>query len=162
MLIIDTDAASVLAKGKLLEETLALFENHEVLITPKIEEELEKPLEHGYNYPEKIFEKLDTEPPSEQERKQYRERFNEQSVDKGELEAIAIAESRDAIFFTMDQAAARHAEKQKVQTLSFNNLAKLLHEKEIISKEYLKDSIELIEQKDNRKIDTGEIFQEEQ
>lgn len=161
MLIIDTDAASVLAKGKLLEETLELFENHNVVITPKIEEELEKPLEHGYNYPKQIFEKIDTEAPSEQERKQYREWFNEQSVDKGELEAIAIVESRDAIFFTMDRAANRYAEKQDVQTLAFNNLVKLLHEKEIISKEDLKDSIELIEQKDNRRIDTDEIFQEE-
>ena len=162
MLIIDTDAASVLAKGKLLDETLELFDNHEVVITPKIEEELEKPLEHGYNYPNQIFEKIDTESPTEKERKQYREWFNEQSVDKGELEAITIAESRDAIFFTMDQAANQYAEKQKVQTLAFNNLVKLLHEKEIMSKEDLKDSIKLIEQKDNRKIDTDEIFQEEQ
>jgi predicted nucleic acid-binding protein len=159
MLIIDTDAASVLAKGELLEETLELFKNHEVVITPKIEEELEKPLEHGYNYPNQVFEKLDTESPSEQEQKQYREWFNEQSVDKGELEAIAIAESRDAIFFTMDQAANRYAEKQKVQTLAFNNLAKLLHEKEIIPKQDLKGSIELIEQKDNRRIDKENIFQ---
>lgn len=152
MLIIDTDAASVLAKGKLLEETLELFENHEVIITPKIEEELEKPLEHGYKYPNQIFNKMNTETPTEEERKQYREWFNENSVDRGELEAIAIAESRDAIFFTMDQAANRYAEKQKVQTLAFNNLVKLLHKKEIISKDDLKDSIELIEQKDNRKI----------
>lgn len=58
MLIIDTDAASVLAKGELVEETLELFKNHEVVITPKIEEELEKPLEHGYKYPNKILDKI--------------------------------------------------------------------------------------------------------
>lgn len=161
MLIIDTDAASVLAKGKLLEETLELFKNHEIVITPKIEEELEKPLEHGYNYPNQIFDKINTETPTEEERKQYREWFNEQSVDKGELEAIAIAESRDAIFFTMDQVAARYAEKQNVQTLAFNNIVKLLHEKEIVSKKDLKDSLELIEQRDNRRIEIGDIFPEE-
>lgn len=110
MLIIDTDAASVIAKGKLIEETLKLFENHRVVITPKIEEELEKPLEHGYNYPNQIFDKIDTENPTEEERKQYREWFNEQTVDKGELEAITIAKLRDAIFFTMDKAAKRYAE----------------------------------------------------
>lgn len=159
MLIIDTDAASVLAKGELLEETLALFENHEVIITPKIEEELEKPLEHGYKYPNKIFDKVNTGTPTEEERKQYREWFNEQSVDKGELEATAVAASRDAIFFTMDQAAAKYAEKQGVQTLAFNNLEKLLLEKEIIFRDELEKSIELIEQKDNRKIDREKIFQ---
>lgn len=159
MLIIDTDAASVLAKAKLLDETLEVFKNHKVVITPKIEEELEKPLEHGYKYPNKVFDKLYTETPTEEERKQYREWFKEQSVDKGELEATAVAESRDAIFFTMDQAAAKYAEKQGVQTLAFNNLAKLILEKEIIFKEELRDSIELIEQKDNRKINRENIFQ---
>ena len=159
MLIIDTDAASVLAKGELVEETLELFKNHEVVITPKIEEELEKPLEHGYKYPNKIFDKIDTVNPTEEERKQYRQRFNEQSVDKGELEAITVAESRNAIFFTMDQAAAKYAEKQEVQTIAFNNLAKLLNEKEIISKKELKNSIKTIEQKDNRKINTENILQ---
>ncbi|QGA80325.1 hypothetical protein [Candidatus Nanohalobium constans] len=160
MLIIDTDAASVLAKGELVDETLKLFKNHKVVITPKIEEELEKPLEHGYKYPNKIFDKLDTETPAKEERKQYRERFNEQSVDKGELEAITVAESRNAIFFTMDQAAAKYAEKQEVQTIAFNNLAKLLNQKEIISKDELKDSIKTIERKDNRKINTDNILKE--
>ncbi|PSG98532.1 MAG: hypothetical protein BRC29_00205 [Nanohaloarchaea archaeon SW_7_43_1] len=108
----DTDAASVLAKGKLLDETLKLFKNHKVVITPKIKEELGKPIEHGYGYPSRIFDKINTETPNKKERKQYREWFNEQTVDKGELEAIAMAKSRDAIFFTMDQKASRYAEKQ--------------------------------------------------
>lgn len=162
MLIIDADAASVLAKGKLLEGTLKLFENHNVVITPKIEEELEKPLEHGYNYPEQIFNKIYTEYPTKEERKQYRKWINEQSVDKGELEVIAIGGSRDAIFFTMDQEASRYAEKQDVQTVAFNNIMKLLHKKEIISKENLEDSIKLIERKDNRNIDKKDIFKESQ
>jgi len=58
----------------------------------------------------------------------------------------------------MDKAAARYAEKQEVQILAFNNLAKLLLKKQVISKEELRNSIELIEKKDNRKIDTEEIF----
>jgi predicted nucleic acid-binding protein len=139
-------------QSELLEETLELFENHEVVITPKIEEELEKPLEHGYSYPNRIFDRIDTEPPTSEERDQYREWFNEQTVDKGELEAIAIADSRDAIFFTMDQAANRYAERREVQTLSFRTLVELLHEKEILSKKDLNDSIKLIEQRDNRKL----------
>jgi predicted nucleic acid-binding protein len=158
VLIIDTDAASALAKGELVEETLKLFKNHEVVITPKIEEELEKPLEHGYKYPNKILDKIHTQRPTEEERKQYRRRLDEQPADKGELEAITVAESRDAIFFTMDQAAAKYAEKQEVQNLSFNNLVKLLNQEEIISKKELKESIKTIEQKDNRKINIESIL----
>jgi predicted nucleic acid-binding protein len=158
VLIIDTDASSVLAKGELVEETLKLFKNHEVVITPKIEEELEKPLEHGYKYPNKILDKIHPGNPTEEERKQYRRRLDEQPVDKGELEAITVAESRDAIFFTMDQAAAKYAEKQEVQNLSFNNLVKLLNQEKIISKKELKESIKTIEQKDNRKINIESIL----
>jgi len=159
VLIIDTDASSVLAKGELVEETLKLFKNHEVVITPKIEEELEKPLEHGYKYPNKILDKIHTQRPTEEERKQYRRRLDEQPADKGELEAITVAESRDAIFFTMDQAAAKYAEKQEVQNLSFNNLVKLLNQEEIISKKELEESIKTIEQRDNRKINIQNILQ---
>jgi len=158
MLVVDTDAASVLAKGQLLEEILELFHNHKVVITPKIEEELEKPLEHGYSYPERVFEKIKTEPPTEDERNQFQKWFNEDTVDRGELEGIAVAKSRDAIFFTMDQSAARYAEKQDVQTLAFNNLAKLILEKEIISRKEVRKSVELIEDKDNRKLDSEDIF----
>ena len=58
----------------------------------------------------------------------------------------------------MDQSAARYAEKQDVQTLAFNNLAKLILEKEIISRKELRKSVELIEDKDNRKLDSEDIF----
>lgn len=158
MLIIDTDAASVLAKGELLEQTLELFEKHETVITPKIEEELEKPLEHGYDYPNKIFQKIKTENPTEKERIQYRKQFNEQSIDKGELEAITVSKNRDSIFFTMDQRAAKYAEKQGVQTLSFNNLAKLLIEKQITTENKLEKHLKQIEQRDNRDLDIENIL----
>ena len=158
MLIIDTDAASVLAKGELIEQTLELFQNHEIVITPKIEEELEKPLEHGYDYPNKIFQKINTENPTEKERKLYREQFNEQTVDKGELEAITVSKNRDSIFFTMDQKAAKYAEKKGVQTLSFNNLAQLLIDKQIITQDKLEKRLHTIEQRDNRELDIENIL----
>lgn len=159
MLILDTDAASVLAKGGLLEETVELFENHSAAITPKIEEELEKPLDHGYSYPHEIFDNIETEKLDREEKEQYRKLSEEHSIDEGEAEAIVVAENRDAIFFTMDRAAARFARKQSVQTLAFNNLAKMLLEKQLVSREELEDSISRIEKKDKRKIDKDDILQ---
>jgi len=68
-------------------------------------------------------------------------------------------------FFRISEQAnsyeSRRTRRNKPGKLAFNNLVKLLHEKEIIPKEDLKESIELIEQKDNRKIDKDGIFQGE-
>lgn len=50
MLITDTEAAGFLIEGELLEETMKLFKDYDVVITPKIGEELEKPLENGSKY----------------------------------------------------------------------------------------------------------------
>lgn len=155
MLILDTDAASVLAKGELLEETLELFD--EVYITPKVETELEKPIEYGYNYPEKIFSKVETVNVQKEEKKKYREWFDIPTVDKGEIEAIAVAENRDEIFFTMDKKAKEFSKEKGIQNLSFNNLIKLLYKRDIASKKKLNNSINLIEEKDNRKINKEEI-----
>lgn len=156
MLILDTDAASVLAKGELLEETLELFE--EVYITPKVETELEKPIEYGYDYPEKVFSKVEATNVQKEEKKKYREWFDTSTVDKGEIEAIAVAENRDAIFFTMDKKAKEFTEEKGVQNISFNNLAKIFYKRDIATKEKLESSINMIEEKDNRKINKNKIL----
>ncbi|MFB6100325.1 MAG: hypothetical protein ABEK16_03550 [Candidatus Nanohalobium sp.] len=160
MLILDTDASSVLAKGEIIEETLELFSNHQVAITPKIEEEVERPLEYGYSYPEKILRNVEVTNIREEEKDKYREWFEESSVDKGELEATVVAKDRDAIFFTMDQQAKRFAEKKRVQTLSINNLIKLLIQKDFLSKEEVNSAVEKIEERDNREINTDEALEE--
>lgn len=156
MLILDTDAASVLAKGKLLEETLEPFE--EVYITPKIETEIEKPIDYGYDYPEKVFSKVETTSVQKEEKKRYREWFDTATVDKGKIEAIAVAENRGAIFFTMDVKAKEFAEEKGVQNISFNNIAKIFYKRDIATKEKLESSINMIEEKDNRKINKNEIL----
>jgi predicted nucleic acid-binding protein len=160
LLILDTDAASVLAKGEILDESLKLFKQHKVVITPKIEEELEKPIEYGYMYPKRVFERLETTNINETEKKQYRDWFEETSVDRGELEATAVAENRDAIFLTMDQQAKKFAEEKQVQTLSFNNLIKLMIKKETTTEEEIREAVKLIEDRDNRKINIEKILEE--
>ena len=156
MLILDTDAASVLAKGELLEETLELFED--VYITPKVEAELERPIEYGYKYPENIFNTIDTLNVRKEEKKNYREWFDTPTVDKGEIEAIALAENRDTVFFTLDKKAKEFAEEKGVQNISFNNLVKIFYKRNIATEYKLENSIKMIEEKDNRKINKKEIL----
>lgn len=160
MLILDTDAASVLAKGEIIEETLELFKNHKTVITPKIEDELEKPLDYGYTYPEKIFKNIETINTKKKEKERYRKMFQEKSVDKGELEAICVAENRNSLFFTMDSQAKEFAEEKDIQTITFNNLLKLIKQKEILDDKDIKETIKNIEERDNRKINTEEILEQ--
>ncbi|MFB6114914.1 MAG: hypothetical protein ABEK04_01370 [Candidatus Nanohalobium sp.] len=160
LLILDTDAASVLAKSKILYEMLKLFDQHKVTIAPKIEEELEKPLDYGYIYPEEIFEKVETVGIKQTEKDRYRSWFEETSVDKGELEATAVAENRNAIFFTMDKQAQKFAEEKGVQNLSFNNLIKLMNKKKILTEEEIREALEKIEERDSRKIQIDEVLEE--
>ena len=60
MIVIDTDFASVLAKAEIIELVKRLFSGkHDLIITPKVYEELEVPKEYGYTYPDEIFNNID-------------------------------------------------------------------------------------------------------
>ena len=60
MIVIDTDFASVLAKAEITELVKRLFSGkHDLIITPKVYEELEVPKEYGYTYPDEIFNNID-------------------------------------------------------------------------------------------------------
>ncbi|MGM0510841.1 MAG: hypothetical protein ACQESD_06935 [Thermoplasmatota archaeon] len=73
LLILDTDAASVLAKGELIDDILRLYSDSKVVITPKVEDELERPLDYGYKFPNKILKekKIDTVNLSKDEKPYY-------------------------------------------------------------------------------------------
>ncbi len=60
MIILDTDFASVLAKAEIIGLIKRLFSGkHDIIITPKVYEELKVPKEYGYTYPEDIFKNLE-------------------------------------------------------------------------------------------------------
>ena len=60
MIVMDTDFASVLAKAGIIGLVKKLFSGkHDVIITPKVYEELKVPKEYGYTYPDDIFKNID-------------------------------------------------------------------------------------------------------
>ncbi|MFO8110044.1 MAG: hypothetical protein R6U17_05940 [Thermoplasmata archaeon] len=74
-----------------------------IVITPKVQNELEVPLEYGYEFPEQILSRIDTFTLSKSEKYLYRDRFDNLMIGKGELESIAVAKIRKGTFFTMDR-----------------------------------------------------------
>ncbi len=148
LLILDTDAASVLAKAELVNHILVLYSESKIVITPKVEDELERPLDYGYKFPKKIL----------QEKELYIKWFDQIVIGKGELESIAVAKKRDGVFFTMDKIAAKVAKDKGVDITAFDTIMKKMLKSDIIDKEKAKKAIDKIQEKDNRKIDKKKIF----
>ncbi len=148
LLILDTDAASVLAKAELVNDILVLYSESKIVITPKVEDELERPLDYGYKFPKKIL----------QEKELYIKWFDQIVIGKGELESIAVAKKRDGVFFTMDKIAAKVAKDKGVDITAFDTIMKKMLKSDIIDKEKAKKAIDKIQEKDNRKIDKKKIF----
>lgn len=162
ILILDTDAASVLAKSSLVNDVLKLFSKIEVAITPKVENEIEVPFSYGYNFPKKILDedRIDIAHISKDERKLYRKWLDQTMIGKGELESIAVAKMRDGTFFTMDKIAVKFAKDKEVDTIAFNTIMKNMLKNNIIDRKEAEKAIEKIEKKDNRKLDKSKIFSE--
>ncbi len=160
LLILDTDAASVLAKAELVDKILQLYSDGKIVITPKVEDELEKPLDYGYRFPNKILKEkeIDTINISKDEKELYRKWFDQILIGKGELESIAVSKQRDAVFFTMDRIAARVAKNKGVTVITFDSIMKRILKDGIIDRKKAEKAIDKIEEKDNRKIDEKKIF----
>lgn len=160
LLILDTDAASVLAKGELVDETLKAFSEVDIVITPKVEDELETPLDYGYRFPNRILKEkeIGTINIYREEKELYRNWSDQIMIGKGELESIAVAKNRGGTFFTMDKTAAKVAEKKDVDIIAFNTLMKKMLDEDVLKRKEAEKAVKRIEKKDNREIDKNKIF----
>jgi predicted nucleic acid-binding protein len=87
VLLLDTDVASAFAKAGHFYMLLKLFER--IGITPAVYEELLTPLEHGYEYPKEIFERVELVTLSDEEQREYLKlRKGQAKIGKGEIESI--------------------------------------------------------------------------
>ncbi len=157
ILVLDTDAASVFAKAEIVDELLKLYSEVKIVITPKVQDELEVPLEYGYEFPERIFSRIDTVTLSKSEKDLYWDWFDNLMIGKGELESIAVAKIRKGTFFTMDRTAARFAKSKSVAVVAFDKVMKEMLKKKIIDIKGVEKAITKIEERDNRIIDTDRI-----
>jgi len=142
--VIDTDILSMFAKIDTLDILKELFED--VVMTPKIRDEVFVPLDYGYTFPLRIH--LETVPLTKRALEIY-ESFRDQNLGKGELEAIAYCKAEGGVFITNDAKAREYAKSAGVTVISLQALLKALWKKGLKSNEEVKQLLEMIRKTDN-------------
>ena len=142
--VIDADILSMFAKIDALDLLEELFED--IVMTPKIRDEVFVPLEYGYTFPLRIH--LKTVPLTERALEIY-ESFRDLKLGKGELEAIAYCKAEGGVFLTNDTKAREFAKAAGVTVISLQALLKALWKKGIKSNEEVKQILERIRMADN-------------
>jgi len=152
MIYLDTDFASVLAKAEIIWLSKKLFSGkHELIITPKVYEELRVPKEYGYTYPDEISKNIDVLTVESHEQKLYMELLSTNpALGKGELESIAVCINRSAIFATLDEKAKQFAKSRGIHVLHIHTVLKMLLKKGLCSESDIMGIVKKIEETDKR------------
>jgi len=154
MIVMDTDFASVLAKAEIIGLVKKLFSGkHDLIITPKVYEELNVPKEHGYTYPDEIFKNICVLTAESKEQELYMELLaGSPTLGRGELESIAICINRSAIFATLDEKAKRFAKKRDIHLLHIHTVLRMMLKTGLCSEKEIVDIVKKIEKTDRRTV----------
>jgi predicted nucleic acid-binding protein len=152
MIILDTDFASVLAKAEIIGLIKKLFSGkHDIIITPKVYDELKVPKEYGYSYPDKIFKNVDVLTVESQEQELYMGLLSTNpALGRGELESIAVCINRAAIFATLDDKAKQFAKDRGIHVLHIHTVLKMLLKTGLCSESDIMGIVKKIEKTDKR------------
>lgn len=142
--VIDADILSMFAKIDFVDLLKKLF--GDVVMTPKIRDEVFVPVEYGYTFPLRVH--LKTAPLTERALEIYTG-FRNLKLGKGELEAIAYCKAEGGVFVTNDAKARKFAKDAGVTVISLQALMKALWKKGIKIKEEVKQLLERIRKADN-------------
>ncbi len=153
VVIFDADIISMFAKAGAVDVLIETLSKFRLCITPRIKDEISVPLQFGYSFPEIIFNKLELIFPTEEESSLYQTYHKvNQTLGKGELEAISIAKSRKCIFAANDRKALEFAVNEGLTVINVHSILKVMLEKEILNINELKVLIGKIEEADNTRI----------
>ncbi len=162
MIIFDTDILSMFAKANALDILIKALSGFRICITPRVKEELSIPLQYGYSFPQIIFDRVELIFPTEDELSLY-ENFQKanQSLGKGELEALSIAKIRRAIFAANDKKAMELASKEGITVITVHTVLRAMLKKKTLDVIAVKELIKKIEDVDNVIIlDKDKIFRD--
>ncbi len=82
MIVFDTDILSMFAKIDAIDLLKCLFDD-EIVMTPKIRDELFVPSEYGYSFPFKVISKIEIVPLGNQALKEYERLQEKLTIGKG-------------------------------------------------------------------------------
>ena len=148
MIVFDTDILSMFAKIDAINVLKCLFDGN-VVMTPKIRDEISVPMEYGYTFPLKVISTIKAVPLSNQALEEYERFRGNLRLGKGELESIAYCKTKGCIFATNDIKARRFAKREGVTVISLQAILEALWKKNIKSKEEVRQMLERIKEADN-------------
>lgn len=162
MVIFDADIISMFTKAGVIDVLMKTLSKFRLCITPRIKDEISMPLHFGYSYPQIIFDKVELIFPTEEESSLYETyQKTNQSLGKGELEAISLAKLRKCMFATNDRKALEFAVTEGITVINVHTILKAMLKKKIVNVSAMQALIERIEETDNTRIlKKNDIFQD--
>lgn len=152
IVVSDTNILSSLAAGDSLPLLLKLFARSKFSIPPSVRDELQAGLDKGRSYLQPIFHAIATQqieaiPLSSDEEtalQGYPQRLN-----LGERQAIALAQSRNALLLSNDSRALRYCQEQNIRTVNLVEILRLLWTRHLISQGEVRTLVAKLEQVEN-------------
>ncbi|KXB01421.1 hypothetical protein AKJ41_01630 [candidate division MSBL1 archaeon SCGC-AAA259O05] len=157
----DTDILSALAKADSLHLLSIAFPGREFLISDHVRNELQKSVEAGFDFPEKIFELCGTTTVKEQEPKEPEE-LNTSGLSRTDVRNITLAGERSLPLATNDSLLYRRAKERGVEVYDLRQILKAVYETRKLSREEISEILNRIETENNTIIkNKKEIFSSE-
>jgi len=128
LFISDTNILSSLAAADALSFLLCLFPNTIIYIPPAVHQELQIGLERGKTYLNLVLQRIKTGDIQvidllEQEQKSIDNL--PKKLNRGECEAIALAQNRQAALLSNDKRAIRYCQQQYIEIIDLSDLLRL-------------------------------------
>ncbi len=161
-IIVDTDVLSTFGKIREYELLLRLFPQSKLLLSPRVYHDLITAKELGYDFVEYVLShKPQVCPLNQDENKKSRIlKEKEKSLGWGEIESIILAKNRGFILLTNDKKAINTALKLKVDYFNLPMLLRQFWKQNILSKDEVIKTINVIEEKDRIfLLNKGQIFE---
>lgn len=136
IVVSDTNILSSLAAGDSLPALLRLFARSQLCIPPSVRDELQVGLDKGRTHPEPIFRAITAQqivviPLSSDEEQSMQ--FYPQRLNLGERQAIALAQTRNAVLLSNDRRALRYCQQQRIRGVDLIGVLRLLWMRQIMS-----------------------------
>jgi predicted nucleic acid-binding protein len=152
IVVSDTNVLSSLAAGDSLPALLRLFLRSTLCIPPSVRDELQVGLDKGKTYLEPIFRAVSAQqievvplsPHEEQAMQNYPLRLN-----LGERQAIALAQTRNAVLLSNDRRALHYCQQQNIRTLNLVGILRLFWIRQIMSQDDVRALIVKMERVEN-------------
>jgi predicted nucleic acid-binding protein len=152
IVVSDTNILSSLAAGDSLPALLHLFKRSTFCIPPSVRDELQVGLAKGRTYLEPIFRAITTQQivvlalssGEEQALQGYPQRLN-----LGERQAIALAQTRNAVVLSNDRRAFRYCQQQNIRVVNLIGILRLLWRRQVMSQNEMRTVLTKMEQMEN-------------